>query len=117
MRYVIVGVAVTALDVAITLAAAQVMNYLVANTIGFLVANLVQFFVAHTWVFRRDLTADAVARLYVPTLMISAVGLAASNAIVFALVRLGWALLFAKLAASAFGLAFNFALRLRLIYR
>jgi putative flippase GtrA len=117
MRYVVLGVGVTALDVAVTLAAARVMNYLAANTLGFLVANAVQFAIAHTWVFRRALTLAAIRRLYLPTLAVSAVGLAISNVIVYGLVTFGWALLLAKLAASAFGLAFNFALRSRLLYR
>ena len=118
LKYAATGVLAFAIDTSVTLALAQVIHYLAANTVGFLVANACQFVLAHRWVFGHTERRLSLPALYASTLSISALGLVASNAIVFAMVAgLHAALWQAKVAASLAGLALNFALRRRFVYR
>ena len=118
LRYAATGVMAFATDMAVTLATVPFVHYLVANTLGFIVANAAQFVVAHTWVFGRSLRDDDVGRLYVLTAGISALGLAASDAIVWLGVGvLGVPLVASKVVAAGLVLLLNFGLRRRLAYR
>lgn len=118
LRYSATGVMAFATDMAVTLATVPFVHYLVANTAGFIVANAAQFLVAHTWVFGRSLRDDDVGRLYVLTAGISALGLAASDGIVWLGVGvLGAPLVASKVAAAVLVLLLNFGLRRRLAYR
>jgi putative flippase GtrA len=118
LRYAVVGAMAFCIDFAVTLPAATVMHYVVANSIGFVVANLAQFLVAHGWVFGRPYRWRNLHVPYVATLAISALGLALSNAIVYAGIE--WAgieLAASKVVAAGVVLVSNFALRRLTVYR
>jgi putative flippase GtrA len=118
LGYAATGVMAFAIDLAVTLATLPWVHYLVANTLGFLVANAAQFVLAHIWVFGRSLRDSGVARLYLVTLAISTLGLAASNGIVWAGYGvLGAPMVPVKMAAAILVLALNFGLRRAIAYR
>ena len=118
LRYAVVGAMAFAIDIVVTLSAATVMHYLVANSIGFVIANVAQFLVAHGWVFRRPYEWSRLPLIYVATFAISALGLALSNGIVYAGIEwAGVGLAASKVVASGVVLVSNFALRRLTVYR
>src|SRR6266513_4377020 len=118
LRYVVIGTLAFCVDFAITLALATHWHYLVANTVGFVVANLLQFVLVHRWVFRRSFERYSLARFYSGMLTISVLGIACSNALVFAGVDLLlMPLAVAKVASAVIVLFFNYSLRVAILYR
>lgn len=118
VRYVITGFAAFGIDTVITLAAALVVHFLVANTLGFVIANAAQFVVVHRWVFGKRFDAKSIVPLYISTFGISVAGLGLSTAIVYGGVAwLDLSLLHAKVLAAGAGLMFNFSLRIATVYR
>lgn len=116
-RYFVLGVATFVIDAGTLLAIADHLPLVAANSIAFFVANLVNFAVGHTWVFGRDFRAGWL-RAYSQVAVISVLGLALNDAIVWAgVVLVALPLLLAKAIATAVTFAWNFAARSRLVYR
>src|SRR4051812_33416522 len=116
-RYCVVGVLAFLIDYGTLLLLVDRLPLLAANSVAFVIANLANFMLAHVWVFGRSLGASAVAQ-YMSVLVISLVGLALNDAVVWMMVRLAGAdLLPAKIAATIAALVWNYAARVLFIYR
>ena len=118
LRYALIGTLAFCVDFVITLGLATRWHYLIANTIGFVVANFLQFVLVHRWVFGHSFERDSLARFYSGTLTISLLGIACSNALVFAGVDLlAMPLAVAKAASAIIVLFINYSLRVAILYK
>jgi putative flippase GtrA len=118
LRYLVVGTIAFAIDLGLLLVLAPLVPLLAANTLAFIVANAANFVLGHAWVFGRSLRDPDLARHYTAVLVVSVVGLAINDLVVWAgVVVAGAGLIVPKVAATAVALAWNFAARARWIYR
>ena len=116
-RYVLVGGAAFVVDLTLLVwLAALGMHYLAANSVAFLAANLFNFAAAHRFVFAASARTPDWRALYLVVLVISAVGLAINDLLLYAATALGLALVPAKIVATLVTLAWNFGARKRLAY-
>jgi putative flippase GtrA len=116
MRYLVVGGVAFVIDLGCLLLLVDHLPLLAANTIAFLVANAANFALAHVWVFGQALDGS-VAPQYAKVLLVSLVGLAINDAVVWAGVALlALPLVASKVAATIVALAWNFAARAWWIY-
>lgn len=116
--YLVVGGIAFIVDAGITLALAKHIHYVAANTAGFVIANLVNFLLAHKWVFHGKLEPVNLGRAYLPTLLVSVMGLLLSNLFMVMFVGFaGWSLLPAKILTTMLVLVWNFFGRIKFIYR
>ena len=118
-RYAVVGILAFLIDLMVTLALLPATpHYLLANTVGFIAANLVQFVLAHKFVFGHKLNGKFLFSAYLATLVISAMGLALSNALVFVGVEvIGMVIVLSKAVTAVIVLAFNYIARVATVYR
>ena len=117
LRYLAVGTLAFAIDLGLLLVLADHLPLLAANTLAFLAANAANFVLGHVWVFGQALDASA-APQYARVLVVSLVGLALNDAIVWGGVALlALPLVAAKVAATVVALGWNFVARDRWIYR
>jgi putative flippase GtrA len=118
LRYGVVGAVAFAVDLGCLLLLVDHMPLLAANTLAFLIANAVNFWLGHVWVFERSLRGPGVGRQYAGVLLVSLVGLAINDAVVWGgVVLLGLGLVVAKVIATAAAMVWNFAARSLWIYR
>ena len=116
-RYVLVGLAAFAIDYGVLVLLAGRMPLVAANTIAFLVANAANFLMAHGFVFGRSLDRSA-APEYAGVLVVSLVGLALNDAVVWVAAGLaGWPLIVAKVLATGVAMGWNYAARATWVYR
>ncbi len=118
IRYGAVGAASFCADFVITWFCLQYMPLLVANTLGFVFANAINFLLAHQWVFGGAWNRQVVFSNYFSALGISTVGLLINNVVVWTLFSwFGCSLLFAKAAAAAIVMLWNYLTRVLWLYR
>ena len=116
-RYLVVGTVATAIDFGCLFLLEGHMPLLVANTIAFLVANVANFLLAHAWVFGQPFDGSIGAQ-YAKVFMVSLVGLALNDAVVWGgVVLLALPLFWSKVIATGVALAWNFMARARWVYR
>lgn len=111
-RYFAVSLAALAIDVAVLLAAARVMHYLLAASLGFVVGSVTSYLLATRWAFRRRrLTGRAQAEFALYAL-VGVFGLAVNDIVIFLAVgSAGLPLLAGKVVAAGVTFLFNYALR------
>jgi putative flippase GtrA len=117
-RYVIVGGLAFLVDYGCTALFLTWLPLLIANTLGFLIANIFNFLAAHRWVFGRSFAEAKIATTYAGVVVVSIVGLAINDAVVWIAIEIAHSsLLVAKIIATAMGLVWNFGARRTWIYR
>ncbi len=118
LKYVLVGLICLVIDFGVTWLLLPSVHLLVANSIGFLVANAANFLLAHRWVFQSKVPSSQSVSTYMAVLLVSLVGLALSNLVVWVSISLWNAhFLIGKFLAASIGLIWNFGARKVWIYR
>ncbi len=118
LKYVLVGLICLVIDFGVTWLLLPSLHLLLANSIGFLVANVANFLLAHRWVFQSDVPSSQSVSTYMAVLLVSLVGLALSNLVVWVSISLWNAhFLIGKFLAASIGLIWNFGARKVWIYR
>ncbi len=118
LKYVLVGLICMVIDFGVTWLLLPSVHLLVANSIGFLVANAANFLLAHRWVFQSKVPSSQSVSTYMAVLLVSLVGLALSNLVVWVSISLwGAHFLIGKFLAASIGLIWNFGARKIWIYR
>jgi putative flippase GtrA len=118
MRYAIVAGVAFLIDFGLLLLLAKSLSLLLANSLAFIVANVVNFILGHAWVFKKKLGNPSLARMYGAVLLVSLVGLAINDALVWAGVHLlAIGLMGAKLLATFITWSWNYQTRRLWIYR
>jgi putative flippase GtrA len=113
-----VGLICLVIDFGVTWLLLPSLHLLLANSIGFLVANVANFLLAHRWVFQSDVPSSQSVNTYMAVLLVSLVGLALSNLVVWVSISLWDAhFLIGKFLAASIGLIWNFGARKIWIYR
>jgi putative flippase GtrA len=111
-RYFLASLAALAIDMAVLLALATVMHYLVAASLGFVVGAVTSYLLATRWVFRQRrllLRKNTEMGLYV---LVGVLGLGLNDLVIMLAVGyLGLSIVLAKLLAAGVTFLFNFALR------
>lgn len=93
------------------------MPLILANTIAFLVANGINFLVAHLWVFKRTLKDVNLSQKYIAVLLVSLVGLALNDVIVWGgVIVLETGIVVTKIIATAVAWLWNYQARAVWIY-
>lgn len=115
-KYVVVGVIAFVIDLGFLLLLAPHLHVVLANTVAFVVANAANFVLGHVWVFQRPL-ATVTWQTYSKVLMVSVVGLAINDALVWlGAVVVGLSLVVAKVIATLAGLVWNYVARIAWVY-
>jgi putative flippase GtrA len=118
LKYILVGLICLVVDFGVTWLLLPSLHLLLANSIGFLVANVANFLLAHRWVFQSDVPSSQSVHTYMAVLLVSLVGLALSNLVVWMSISLWDAhFLIGKFLAASIGLIWNFGARKIWIYR
>ena len=113
----VVGTVAFAIDLGSLLVLAQYLHVIAANTIAFVIANAANFLMGHVWVFERPLVTISL-RTYARVLLISVIGLAVNDAVVWlSAIAVGLSLLISKVIATLVGLVWNYAARVSWVYR
>jgi putative flippase GtrA len=118
LKYILVGLVCLVIDFGVTWLLLPALHLLLANSIGFLVANVANFLLAHRWVFQSKVPSSQSANTYMAVLVVSLVGLALSDLIVWVTLSLWDApFLIGKFLAASIALVWNFGARKVWIYR
>lgn len=118
LKYILVGLICLVIDFGVTWLLLPSLHLLLANSIGFLVANVANFLLAHRWVFQSKVPSSQSVSTYMAVLLVSLVGLALSNLVVWVSISLWDAhFLIGKFLAASIGLIWNFGARKVWIYR
>lgn len=115
-RYFAVSLIALAIDVALLLAAARVMHYLLAATLGFAVGSVTSYLLATRWAFRRRRFTAAHAEFAVYAL-VGVLALGINDLVMFLAVgSAGLPLLGAKVVAAGTTFLFGYAVRKRVLF-
>jgi putative flippase GtrA len=115
-RYFVLGAGTFFLDAGVLLLLVAHIPLVAANTVAFVVANVANFAIGHRWVFGRRFEAGW-ATQYWKVLVISLVGLALNDALVWAgVVLVALPVLAAKVLATLVAFAWNFSARAHFVY-
>jgi putative flippase GtrA len=116
-RYFVVGTIAFVVDLGCLLLLIPHTPLLIANTVAFLLANLVNFALAHVWVFRQPIRNGHLARQYAAVLLVSVLGLAINDAMVWlGVIVVGATPIVSKVIATFVTLVWNYFSRARWIY-
>jgi putative flippase GtrA len=117
MRYAVLGGVAFVIDLGLLLLLSPLLPLLVANTIAFLVANAANFAIGHVWVFGSDGRDSAILAKYAAVLLISLVGVALNDALVWiGVILLDAGMVMSKIAATLAVWAWNYEARVRWVY-
>jgi putative flippase GtrA len=117
MRYAVVAATAFLIDFGLLLLLTRSVALLLANSLAFVVANMVNFALGHVWVFKKKLGGPGFARMYGAVLLVSLVGLAINDALVWIGVNfLETGLIGAKLLATVVAWTWNYQTRRVWIY-
>lgn len=106
-----------AIDTSVSLALADWMHYVAANSVGFLTAFAFNYATAHRFVFRRSFSRREISASLPPVLMISLTGLALSDLLIILFHGVwNFSLLPAKVLTAVLAMIFNVGARLYLVY-
>lgn len=116
-RYFVVSLLALAVDVAVLLAAARVMHYLLAATLGFALGSVVSYLLATRWAFRRRRLGDRAHAEFAVYALVGVVGLGINDLVMFLAVgSAGLPLLAGKLVAAGITFLFAYAARKRALF-
>jgi putative flippase GtrA len=111
-RYFAASLVALAVDVAVLLAAAQFMHYLMAATLGFVVGSVISYLLATRWAFRRRRLNGRAHAEFAVYAVVGVLGLGINDLAMFLAVgSAGLPLLTGKLLAAGMTFVFNFILR------
>jgi putative flippase GtrA len=112
-----VGGVAFGIDLGLLLLLAPLLPLLLANTIAFLVANAANFLIGHLWVFRGAGRDSGILAKYGAVLLISLVGVALNDALVWiGVVLLQAGVVTSKIAATLAVWGWNYWTRASWVY-
>lgn len=116
-RYFVVSLIALTIDVAILLAAARVMHYLLAATLGFAVGSVASYLLATRWAFRRRRFGAREHAEFAVYALVGVLGLGINDLVMFLAVgSAGLPLLAGKLVAAGITFLFAYAVRKRVLF-
>lgn len=117
IRYAVVGGVAFVIDLGLLLLLSPLVPLVLANTIAFLAANAANFLIGHWWVFERTARGSDIVAQYGAVLLISLVGLALSDTLVWVGVAvLGAGVVFTKIGATLAVWGWNYWARALWVY-
>ena len=116
-RYFAASLIALAIDVAVLLAAARVMHYLLAATVGFVVGSAISYLLATRWAFRRRRLNGRAHAEFAVYALVGVFGLGINDLAIFLAVdSAGLPLLAGKAVAAGITFLFNFSVRKRVLF-